>query len=341
MCFGQTSAFHVKGRLCDYSERINFTFRLCGRKHVPHPGGAEEPMLFEKTVVMTFENLADDYSTYQQLFEVYLEHSTDHPKTWDFIHGKLADILNGIDAGRSTLNVMGVGSGSGETDLEILRLLHSKCPEARVVNEVVEPSVNMLNKYKALLTQTAGIDHITFNWNQMTASDFKSSWKEKNPDKKMDFIHMVQMLYYVKDLEATVLFYQSLLKKNGKLLIILDTEDSGWNQFWKNFQVQLCSKDSNLCTTAEDIKSILDVKGITYQSYRIMSELDITKCFIAGDEKGELLMDFLTETMDFSKKVSPELKADMLELLKHPDCCRKEDGKIMLNSSLEALLIDA
>ena len=30
-----------------------------------------------------------------------------------------------------------------------------------------------------------------------------------------------QMLYYVKDPDATVRFFQSLLDKNGKLLIIL------------------------------------------------------------------------------------------------------------------------
>lgn len=36
----------------------------------------------------------------------------------------------------------------GELDLEILKMLHEKHPDARVENEVVEPSNNMLNKYK-------------------------------------------------------------------------------------------------------------------------------------------------------------------------------------------------
>lgn len=82
----------------------------------------------------------------------------------------------------------------------------------------------------------------------MTAAEFEHQWKEKKTNKKADFIHLIQvaarfrpsvvfiqsmcfendllglnaqMLYYVKDPEATVSFFRSLLDKNGKLLIIL------------------------------------------------------------------------------------------------------------------------
>ncbi|KAI5086905.1 hypothetical protein C0J45_23870, partial [Silurus meridionalis] len=37
---------------------------------------------------------------------------------------------------------------SGEIDLEILKVLHEKHPDAKIEVEVVEPSYAMLNKYK-------------------------------------------------------------------------------------------------------------------------------------------------------------------------------------------------
>lgn len=258
----------------------------------------------------------------------------------DFIYGILPDILTGIGSGQDTLNVMGVGSGAGEIDLEMLSQLRLKHPEAKVNNEVVEPSSDMIYKYKVLVSKTPDLDHITFSWNKMAASGFEKAWKERSPEKKMDFIHMIQMLYYVKDPEATVSFFRSLLHKNGKLLIILVSGDSGWGRLWRTYRAELCNNDISQCVTTGDIKSFLDVKGIPYQKHTLPSHMDITECFTEGDEKGELLLDFLTEVMDFSKSASPELKAGVLELLKHPDCSKEVDGRIIFNNNLEAVVLD-
>lgn len=112
--------------------------------------------------------------------------------------------------------------------------LHLKHPHVKINNEVVEPSNDMLHKYKGtkhfiaahlgksyytlLLTlpvngylccfsffnsfssvrvsTTPGLDHINFAWNKMTASEFEKHWQEKTSGKKMDFIHMIQVLTF-------------------------------------------------------------------------------------------------------------------------------------------------
>lgn len=89
-----------------------------------------------------------------------------------------------------------------------------------------------------------------------------------------------------------------------------------------------------------DVRDSLDAKKIPYQSFRIPSQMDITECFTDGDEKGELLLDFLTEVMDFSKNAPPELRRGVLELLTHPDCSQEVDSRIMFNNNLEALILD-
>lgn len=77
-----------------------------------------------------------------------------------------------------------------------------------------------------------------------------------------------------------------------------------------------------------------------YQNYELPSQMDITECFTEGDEKGELLLDFLTEVLDFSKTASPELKDGVLKLLRHPDCSVESDGKVLFNNNLGVIVIN-
>ena len=116
---------------------------------------------------------------------------------------------------------------------------------------------------------------------------------------------------------------------------------SGWGRLWRTYRDQLCNKEISQCVTTGDIKTLLDSKGVRYQSYELPSQMDITECFIEGDENGELLLDFLTEVLDFSKSASPELKAGVMDLLRHPDCSvTSSDGKVIFNNNLEVIVID-
>ena len=79
---------------------------------------------------------------------------------------------------------------------------------------------------------------------------------------------------------------------------------------------------------------------MSYQSYELPSQMDITECFIEGDEKGELLLDFLTEVLNFSRSASPELKAGVMDLLRHPDCSVESNGKVIFNNNLGVIVLD-
>lgn len=117
-------------------------------------------------------------------------------------------------------------------------------------------------------------------------------------------------------------------------------EKSGWGKLWRKYRTQLCNTEISQCVTTGDIKSILDCKGVSYQSFDLPSQMDITECFIEGDEKGELLLDFLTEVLDFSKTASQELRAGVLELLRHPDCSMEAEGRVIFNNNLGVIVID-
>ncbi|KAI5624515.1 histamine N-methyltransferase, partial [Silurus asotus] len=280
-----------------------------------------------------------DYENYLKSFEMLVANSREHQCMIEFIHTVLPDILARIGAGKNTLNMMGLGSGSGEIDLEILKVMHGKHPDAKIEVEVVEPSYAMLNKYKTL-SKMPGFDYATFSWNEITAEDFENKLKKENSAKKLHLINMIQMLYYVKDPKATLSFYQRLLHKSGKVLVILLSDESAWGRFLKTFHNQLYKDGFVKSVTSGDIKSFLDSKKISYQNYKLQSLLDITQCFIPGDEKGEQLLNVVTEVIDFSKNAPPELKKEVLDFLKNPENYQEVKNRILFDCSTEALVID-
>ncbi|KAJ7992793.1 hypothetical protein DPEC_G00282380 [Dallia pectoralis] len=287
----------------------------------------------------SMRSLSEDEDRYMKSFQLFLECSSEHQCMQDFIHIMLPDILASIGTGKANVNVMGVGSGTGKIDLEMLAKLHLKHPAVTITNQVVEPSAQQIHMYKVLVSQNPNLDFIKFIWNKMTAAEFENHWNQNNFKEKMDFIHMIQMLYYVKDPVATVSFYQSLLNENGKLLIILVSGKSGWGKLWGNFRVQLCNPEISQYVTSGDIKAYMDDNAVNYQNFQLPSQLDITECFTEGDKKGELLLDFLTEVLDFSSSAPPELKARVLDMLRHPDCSKEVDGRVIFNNSLEVLVV--
>ncbi|KAK7129419.1 hypothetical protein R3I94_017584 [Phoxinus phoxinus] len=285
-------------------------------------------------------SLVEDYPRYLKSFELYRQRSSDHQCMQDFIHNTHPDVLASIGGGRPILNVLGVGSGAGEIDLELLAQLHLKHPHVKVHNEVVEPNKDMLHKYKARVSTTPDLDHINFTWNEMTASEFEKHWQEKNSGRKMDFIHIIQMLYYVKDPAATVSFFRSLLDKDGKLMISLASGESGWSKLWTTYKKQLCNAENSQCVTTGDMKTFLDSEGIPYRNYELLSQMDITESFTEGDPLGELMLDFLTEVKEFSKNAPKDLKKEVLDLLRHPDCSTEVDGRILFNNNTGVLVVE-
>ncbi|XP_068600099.1 histamine N-methyltransferase-like [Brachionichthys hirsutus] len=279
-----------------------------------------------------------DRSSYLQAFKLFLECSTGYRCMKDFMDTRLPDVLASIVNGKSHLNVIGVGSGSGELDLKMLSVLHQNYPQMTVHNEVVEPDPQQLQDYRSLVSRTPGLGYITYKWNKMTAQEFEEQWKENKTIKKVDFIHMIQMLYCVEDAGATISFYQSLLDRNGKLLINQVTGDSGWGKLGKTYGKEFFNAEVS-CVTSEDVKRLLASKGLSYRSYELPSETDITQCFIKGNERGEQLLDFVTQVQHFRKSASPELQAEIEEFLRS-ECSKETDDKVFFNYNSEVIVVD-
>ncbi|XP_005509011.2 histamine N-methyltransferase isoform X1 [Columba livia] len=285
-------------------------------------------------------SLLTNPTRYLQAFRLFLANSTEHQCMREFMERQLPAVIASIGNEKPTINILSVGGGAGEIDLLILSKIQASYPGVTINNDVIEPSADQISKYKEHVAETSGLENVKFTWHEETSHEYESRMNAEKKSKKWDFVHMIQMLYYVKDVPATIRYFHSLLEAQGKLLIILVSETSAWDPLWKKYGSSLPLNDLCSYVSSADIKRILDSAGLKYQVYELPSHMDITSCFIEGNEDGELLLDFLTETSEFSKTAPPELKHQVMEELKKPGCSEKRDGKVLFNNNLSVIVIE-
>ncbi|KAK7912587.1 hypothetical protein WMY93_012798 [Mugilogobius chulae] len=247
----------------------------------------------------------------------------------EFFNNTLPDILDSIGNGKPQINIIGFG--------------------------VEKPSKRQINKFREKAANSSDLDPIKFIWNQMTSSEFEEQWRLRRSRRRWILpICSISITFTTavpnstdavlcEDPGATIDFFQSLLDKNGKLLICLLTNESGWMMLWRPFYRELRPQktegDVPFLNTAH-IKKLLDDRGVSYQTYTILPEFDITACFTEGDEAGELLLDFLTETVNFSKTAPSDLKHRVLKRLRDNPCSVERDGKVFLSIEQETIVLE-
>uniref|UniRef100_A0A2D4NN00 Histamine N-methyltransferase n=1 Tax=Micrurus surinamensis TaxID=129470 RepID=A0A2D4NN00_MICSU len=170
---------------------------------------------------MTMRSLFSNHSHYVETFQVFLKKSTEHQCMLDFIHKKLPQLISSISNGKTDINVLSIGGGSGEIDLEILARLQSEYPGVIIHTDVIEPNAEQINSYKECVAKAPDLKNIKFTWHKETSLEYENRIMDSQEMGKWNFIHMIQMLYYVKDMPATIRFFHSLLEPGAKLLIIL------------------------------------------------------------------------------------------------------------------------
>ncbi|XP_052037719.1 histamine N-methyltransferase isoform X2 [Apodemus sylvaticus] len=250
-------------------------------------------------------SLFSDHSRYVESFRRFLNNSTEHQCMQEFMDKKLPGIIARIGEKKAEIKILSVGGGA------------------------------------ELVAKTSNMENIKFSWHKETSSEYQKRMLEEEAPPKWDFIHMIQMLYYVKNIPATLKFFHGLLADNAKILIIIVSGTSGWEKLWKKYGSRLPRDDLCQYVTSSDLTQILDDLGIKYECYDLLSTMDITDCFIDGNENGDLLWDFLTETCNFSKTAPLNLKMEIMKDLQEPEFSVKKEGKVLFNNNLSFIVIEA
>ncbi|XP_029967936.1 histamine N-methyltransferase A-like [Salarias fasciatus] len=273
-------------------------------------------------------------------FQFYLQQSGEHQAMIKAVHNLLPQEFQRIAKEKKNLDILGVGSGGGEMDAQILSFLQTTFPAMPITVDIVEGSSKLIDSFKGLVAKSPSLQKIPFGWHVMHSEDYAKQEKLKPDRKKFDFIHMIQMIYYVDDLDETIKFYHSLLKENGRLMIIIEIANGGWEILWRTYKKELCVNAIKDYRSAGDVIAALERQGLKYEEHLIPNRFDITGCFDPSNINGQRMLSFMTETHNFSQSFTPEIRAGILDLLRNKSSTL-EDGKVLFNSNLSCIVVHA
>ncbi|KAG8000764.1 Carnosine N-methyltransferase 2 [Nibea albiflora] len=222
-------------------------------------------------------------------FQFYLEHSGEHKAILQHIQDILPGEFKRIAAGKSGLDVIGVGSGGGEVDVQMLTMLQSAVPAVPITADIVEGSSELTDNFRALVAKTSNLQKIPFVWHIMNSEDYERQVKAKGDMKRFDFIHMIQMIYYVDSLADTIKFYHSLLKSNWQ---VYDHPDGGWDTLWKTYKKDLCVHPITEYRSSSEVIACVKSQGLKYEEHIIPNSFDITECFNPDSPIGRAFAEF-------------------------------------------------
>ncbi|XP_028993704.1 histamine N-methyltransferase-like [Betta splendens] len=275
-----------------------------------------------------------------QSFQFFLKHSGEHGAIQKDLQRFLPGELKRIGEGKSSMDVLGVGSGGGEHDVQILSLLQSAFPTAPLTADVVEGSRELTDNFKALVAKTPSLQTVPFAWHISRSEDYQKQVEKNEVIKKFDLIHLIQMLYFVDDIRETIKFYHSLLKTNGKILIIQEKANGGHDILWKTFKNDLCNDAVSEYRSSGEVVAQLKSLGLKYEEHEIPHTFDITDCFDPNSANGKFLLNYMTAREDFHQSLSPEVRAAIFDLLRNK-CSTEKDGKVLFNGDLSCILVHA
>lgn len=230
---------------------------------------------------------------------------------------------------------LGIGSGSGEIDSKMMTKLLKRYP--RINNCVVEPADGQVQRYQDRVQQLGDeLKGVTYEWKKQTIDQFRKAREESGTTTKYHFISAVHSLYYADDVEDTQTWLYDQLEEGGMLLIITVSDDSGFWRLWNRF---IHFEDSLMhFINSQHIRDTFTKANIPFTNQKQPSRVEITDCFEAGNQDGQLKVDFLAHVVNFHQCASADLQKTLLEYLGGPECAERKDGEVLFNNDWDAVI---
>ena len=247
---------------------------------------------------------------------------------------------------RSSFNILSVGGGTGEMDMKIMKIIEKELQKSdqgrhmKIFNRAIEPNEYSCGLYKAAienLQSPLNSECTEFEICQQTFQEYKESQQRQEDTVKFDMVHFIHSIYYVDIKEALMHCFEKELSERGVLVCLIAGHDLiYWVTLRQNSQWHGREKDSEKYETAEEIINIAKSNGWKYEIYSQEYAIDVTDVFDEKSNEGNLLLDFLTHTVNFRETADQQLVEETLALIK--EVTTVKDGK-RFGDKKESLII--
>ena len=220
-------------------------------------------------------------------------------------------------------NILSVGSGEGEIDMTILKVIKEELQKSehgrhmKIFNRAIEPNEDSCGIYKtAIENLPSSLDDqkTDFEVFQQTFEEYQESQKEPI---RFDIVHFIHSIYYVDVEQVLFRCFEKDLKDKGHFICIVSDQDlvhRVLSKQRKQWQDENVAKKSY--KRAKKLIQIANENGWKHELYTREYLTDVTEVFDPRSTDGNLLLDFLTHTVNFRETADKQLVEETLDFIK-------------------------
>ncbi|XP_067058136.1 histamine N-methyltransferase-like [Acropora muricata] len=295
-------------------------------------------------MAMKLTKLSSSLETYHRAFQLVQTKSNLNEVIRDYCIRATAGFVEQLRffPRNQVLNVLSIGSGDGKHDIEILKTLargltslDGQSSKPSIQAWIVEPScliADFMQSVSSLPEELSNRANVSFQWNKMTFQEFSGASLERNND-TFHFIHFVCSLYYAEAEESLTQCFKKL-ERGGAILCVIAGEESLFAKLSKRDDVPI----SNIYT-GKEIIAIARRNNWRYEEIPTVNyEMDISGLFDENSPTGNLMLDFLTHTVNFRLTADRALFSEIMDLIRQSSIT-DEKGKTLLKFETAAVFI--
>ncbi len=194
----------------------------------------------------------------------------------------LLDLISSDYASVQRLKILSVGCGSGIMDVPLIKSI------AQTSNQV---------EYTGVDPNELACRRFQDDFDDQELPNVQLDLREQDIESlistdRFDVIHLVHSLYYFDDPADTLDGLLKLLAPEGKVLIV-QAPEAELNQLAKCFWTH---HEEHGIWFSDCLAGHLSERGLAFSRQRIDGEVDVTRCFEADCPRGEMILDFITQS---------------------------------------------
>lgn len=298
-------------------------------------------------IAMELTKLSSSLETYHRAFELVQTKSNINEVIRDYCIRATAGFVEQLRLfpRNQVLNVLSIGSGDGKHDIGILKTLarglltslDGQSSKPSIQAWIVEPSsliADFMQSVSSLPEELSSHVNVSFQWHKMTFQEFSRASLERNTSNDtFHFIHFVCSLYYAEAEESLTQCFKKL-ERGGAILCVIAGEESLFAKLSKRDDVPI----SNIYT-GKEIIAIARRNNWRYEEIPTVNyEMDISDLFDENSPTGNLMLDFLTHTVNFMQTADRALFTEIMDLIRQSSIT-DEKGKTRLKFETAAVFI--
>ncbi|XP_070555690.1 histamine N-methyltransferase-like [Ptychodera flava] len=277
-------------------------------------------------------NNTEEYFNRLRIFKKYMSYCPKEDQ-----QTSVYETFENLKLKRDSLRVLAVGAGDGNADVPIIDILHSK--QCHINYIVVEPIMAELEKFKSLAAskqEQGQWSRVRFEFHQTTIENYLEESQTRVAEDNFDIIHTIHCAYNMSDPQGVLAGLYERLQKGG---LLLNTITAGPLEKLLA-KIKMINPESRQCVGSASLRRMIqrrlpDVEITTiYKKNALLAD----EIFKEESREGNMLLDFLTQTLDFRKSVSKRVLSDFMALMRE-ECCYEKDGKLFLHKDEEDIVI--